>query len=107
MTKDKIARLSVLICALLICALYAYFGDTNIRQLRRIAIARDHVSVIKEAIVSTTEYSKVDVGVTTAGGGCILVYGCVSSDRYLNNLKKEIDNTKPPVNVVYAIQVQQ
>jgi hypothetical protein len=57
---------------------YAYFGDTSIRQARRMSLAREHLAGITNAVHSHPEFRDVRVGVGTGAGGCFLVVGMLT-----------------------------
>jgi hypothetical protein len=93
----------VLIAAAL--ASYAYFGDTSIRQGRRMNLGREFLPGITTDVHSYPEFRHVHVGVGTAKTGCFLVVGIVDTHAQLAKLQNIIASTKPPLEVVYRLKV--
>jgi len=83
----------------------AWFGDTAIRQTRRMKVAREHLPTISNAVHSRSEFRDVTVGVGTGAGGCLLVVGVVETEKDLSELQRIIGATQPPVTVVYRLNV--
>jgi hypothetical protein len=85
-------------------AVYAFFGDTSIRQSRRMKVAREHLPAVTNAVVSHPEFRDVQVGVGTGAGGCFLAVGTVDTQEQLSELERVIAATKPPVTVFYRVK---
>ncbi len=101
-TAVSVAILLVIAGAL---AGYAYFGDTSIRQSRRMKLAREYLPAITNAVHSHSEFRDVRVGVGTGAGGCFLVVGVVDTQEQSSKLQSVISATKPPVRVLYSLKV--
>lgn len=86
-------------------ACWAYFGDTSLRQGRRMALARAHLPAITNAVFARPEFRDVRVGVGTGAGGCFLIVGIVETEQNLSDLQHVIAAQQPPVRVVYQLKV--
>ena len=86
---------------------WAYFGDTSIRQARRMRLAREFLPGITNVMASHPEFRDVTVGVGTGAGGCLLVVGMVETEKQKADLEQVIAGTRPPATVTYAIKVLQ
>ncbi len=84
---------------------YAYFGDTSIKQARRMKLGRQFLPGITNAVYSHPEFRDVQVGVGTAKTGCFLVAGMVETHAQFSMLQRVIADTKPPLEVVYRMKV--
>jgi hypothetical protein len=84
---------------------YAYFGDTSMRQSRRMKWARNHLPAITNSVFAHPEFRDVQVGVGTEAGGCLLVVGTVDTQEQLSKLESVIAAAKPPVTVLYRLKV--
>lgn len=84
---------------------YAYFGDTSIKQARRMKLGREFLPGITNVVHSHPEFRDVRVGVGTAKTGCFLVVGVVETQVQLAELQSVIAATKPPLEVVYRLKV--
>jgi hypothetical protein len=102
-------RLAVGILVLIAAALasYAYFGDTSIKQARRMKLGREYLPAITNFVYSHPEFRDVRVGVGTAKTGCFLAVGMVDNPEQLSKLQDVIAGTKPPLEVLYAVKVLQ
>lgn len=86
-------------------ASYAYFGDTAIKQARRMKLGHEFLPGITNAVYSHPEFKDVQVGVGTAKTGCFLVTGLVDTHAQFSKLRDTITTTKPPLEVVYRLKV--
>jgi hypothetical protein len=86
-------------------ACYAFFGDTSIKQARRMKHGREFLPSITNVVYSNPEFHYVQVGVGTAKTGCFFVTGMVDTHAQLSELKSVIAGTKPPLEVVYRLKV--
>lgn len=84
---------------------YAYFGDTSVKQARRMKLGREFLPGITNAVHAHPEFRDVQVGVGTAKTGCFLVVGMVDTHVQLSKLQSVIADTKPPLEVVYGLKV--
>jgi len=69
------------------------------------ALAREHLPAITNAISAHPEFRDVRVGVGTGSGGCFLVVGMVETEKSLSELQRVIAAQEPPVTVVYHLKV--
>ncbi|HWQ93728.1 MAG TPA: hypothetical protein VN673_18845 [Clostridia bacterium] len=86
---------------------YAYFGDTSMKQARRMKLGREYLPGITSVVDSYPEFRDVRVGVGTAKSGCFLAVGIVDTPEQLSKLQAIIAATKPPLEVVYSVKVLQ
>jgi hypothetical protein len=84
---------------------WAYFGDTSIRQSRRMKLAREYLPEITNIVCSHPEFRNVRVGVGTAKTGCLLVVGTVETHTQLIRLRGVVAASKPPLEVMYRVKV--
>jgi len=84
---------------------WAYFGDTSLRQARRMKLARQNLPAITNAVYAKPEFRDVRVGVGTGAGGCFLVFGVIDTEKNLSELQRTIAAQQPPVTVVYQLKV--
>jgi len=101
------ANLKLIVAFLLAAGAIAYlfFGDTAVRQSRRMSVAREHLPVVVRLLSSKPEYSRVTAGMTTGGGGRLLIHGCVATSADLESLRRVVAETRPPVETVYAVNL--
>jgi hypothetical protein len=99
--------LAIAILLLIAAALagYAYFGDTSIKQARRMKLGREFLPAITNLVHSHPEFREIQVAVGTAKTGCFLVAGMVETHAQLSKLQSVIAATKPPLEVVYRLKV--
>lgn len=83
--------------------LYLFFGDTAVRQARRMKLARTHVPKVTQSLDSYPEFSSVKAGVGTAAGGCLMLVGRVSTQDDFERLKSIVAGTQPPVEVWFNV----
>jgi hypothetical protein len=97
--------ISILVVIAAALASYAYFGDTSIKQARRMKLGREFLPGITNALRAHPEFRYVRVGIGTAKAGCFLVVGAVETHAQLSKLQGVIAATKPPLDVVYRLKV--
>jgi len=83
--------------------LYLFFGDTAVRQARRVKLARTHVPKVIQSLGSYPEFSSVKAEAGTAAGGCLMVVGRVSTQGEIERLKGIVAETQPPVEVWFNV----
>ena len=69
------------------------------------ALAREHLPAITNAVYARSEFRDVRVGVGTGAGGCFLVVGMVETEKNLTELQRVIGAQQPQVTVVYQLKV--
>lgn len=95
----------ILVLVMASLASYAFFGDTLLKQNRRMSLGRGFLSTITNVVHSDPQFSHVQVGVGTAKVGCFLVVGMVDTRAQLSELQDKIAATKPPLEVVYRLKI--
>ena len=73
------------------------------QQMRNIEAGRKHAAILKSLLQRDSRYAKVIPGVWTGGGGEMLIRGELSSMADLEELKKIIQASQPPVSVSVAL----
>ena len=104
----KLTQKQVLILAgvfVTVFLLTFFFGPATGRQMRRLSKAREHIAKIEPAIKADSRFKHVIVGPCTGGGGMLGVFGAVESKQDLSALKKIIDESQPPVEVLWQVDV--
>ena len=97
--------IAILVLVVASLASYAYFGDTLLKQNRRMSLGRRFLSTITNVVHSYPQFSHVQVGVGTANVGSFLVVGMVDTRAQLSELQDRIAATKPPLEVVYRLKI--
>lgn len=75
------------------------------QQMRNIEAGRKHAAILENLLHRDSRYAKVMPSVWTGGGGEILVRGELSSMADLDDLKKIIQTSQPPVSVSGYLEV--
>jgi hypothetical protein len=99
--------LKTILAFLFLCASlsYLWFGDTFVRQMRRMRMAEAHLPMLTNQIALHPKLREVHFGRGTGAGGCIMALGEVRTEADLRDLKVAVDATKPPVVVLYIVRV--
>ena len=84
---------------------WAYFGDTSIKQSRRMQLGRQYLPAFTNVVHSHAEFGEVRIAVGPAKCGCFLVVGMVETQEHFSKLQSVIAATKPPLEVVYRLKV--
>ncbi len=104
-TYGKRATLILAVAFALAALSYLWFGDTFLRQMRYMRMAKAHLPAIEKVVRQHQEFQDVRIGVGTAEGGCVMVVGRVRTEADLQKLKQVVAATKPPVEVIYVTLV--
>jgi len=97
--------ITILLSVAAVLAGYLYFGDTSLKQTRRMRLGYKFLPAITNAVGARQEFRDVQIGVGTAKAGCFLVVGQVESHAQLSRLKDVITATQPPLDVVFNLKV--
>jgi hypothetical protein len=73
--------------------------------MRNMEAGRKHAAVLESLLQRDSRYAKVIPGVWTGGGGEMLIRGELSSMADLDELKKIIQASQPPVSVLVSLDV--
>jgi hypothetical protein len=98
-------RIIIWIGVLIVFTGYVFWGPTSVRQASRFRMANKHLPVIRAVLDSSPEYSNLQAGDYSGGGGTIRIIGHVPSADVLEKLKTQIEQTKSPVRVLYSVSV--
>jgi len=90
---------------LLTCLFMSATGETSFHQYFVLRKARAHQSVLREAFAKDPRFALVDSARST--GGWLIITGSVPNRPALDNLKRTIEETRPPVDVRYSVEVQE
>lgn len=86
--------------------LYLFLGDTAVRQMIRLQKAEEHIIVIESQLKTDKRFAEIKAGRYTGNGGSIKVIGVVSPSRGIEDLKRLIAETSPPVPVSFLVGVR-
>jgi hypothetical protein len=88
-------------------ALFKKFGPEGpLRgQTRNLAAAGRHIPVLLPALRKDARFAALELFPFTGGDGCLLVRGTLNSESDLEDLKRLIETSKPPVAVLYGVVV--
>ncbi len=75
------------------------------QQMRNLKAAELHVPILQPRLNQDARYAKLKAGVWTGEGGCLSVHGVMNSEADLPELKKLVEASKPPVGVVYHLEL--
>jgi hypothetical protein len=98
-------RVALLLGLLAVSAAYLYWGDTSVRQARRLKLANQHLPAVRAVLASSADFESLQAGGSTGLGGVILIIGRVPSAEALAQLKLLLDKTKSPVDLVYQVDI--
>lgn len=85
-------------------AIYYPFSPAG-RQQRNLIAAGEHRLTLDPVIRSDSRFTDVHLGEFTGGGGRLMVYGRVHSTEALSDLQAIVDESNPPVNVEWRVEV--
>jgi len=97
--------ITILLSVAAVLAGYLYFGDTSLKQTRRMRLGYKFLPTITNAVGVRPEFHDVRIGISTAKAGCFLVLGQVESHAQLSRLKDVIAATQPPLDVIFNLKV--
>ena len=72
-------------------------------EQRNMRIAQHHIDLIAPGIHADPRFSRVSLEPYYAGDGSVGVFGFVANDSDLAELKRAIDESKPPVKVFFQV----
>ena|SRR5437879_5006662 len=78
-------------------------GDTLIRQKQNMKRAREHVPLVRQKLDAFQEFRHIRVAEYTAAGGSLFVDGDVKSEADVKRVRDIVEQTVPPVTVVYNV----
>ena len=94
----------IAIVGLVVVSLTRYFGPAA-SQAKNLAAAREHASRLEPEIHHDSRFADIKLGAYTGGGGCLWVYGFLTSDQVSNDLSRLVEASHPPVPVQYDIRI--
>lgn len=96
------AALTAIPVILFYAILYRYSAALD----QRLALADQHIALVKPMIASDPRFADVELNHFTTHQGCILVSGAVDSSEALAALQAKIIATSPPVDVNWHVIVR-
>jgi hypothetical protein len=75
------------------------------RQMENIAAAEQHIQVLQPMLRQDPRFTNIALHSFTGSGGSLMVAGGLFSETDLQDLKKLVEASKPPVTVVYNVIV--
>jgi len=99
---SRIAMLVLVGSGLLL--LTKYFGPAA-RQADNLALARALANRLEPQVHSDTRFADIRLGANTGHGGCLWVFGSVTSEQDSNDLHRLIEASHPPVATRYDLRL--
>ena len=84
---------------------WAQVAGPHARQMNRLSLARLHADKYQPLIKSDARFKSVRLDAYTGEGGCFMVHGVVATTNDLEELKREIEATEPPVPTQWRVRV--
>jgi len=81
-----------------------YFGPAA-RQADNLALARAYANRLEPQVHSDTRFTDIRLGANTGHGGCLWVFGSVTSEQDSNDLHRLIEASHPPVSTRYDLRL--
>ena len=85
-------------------AIYYPFSPGGSQQLN-MGKAEEHIKELGPLISSNPAFKEIRISPSTAQGGSLLVLGTVANESDLQALHTILDDSKPPVEVVFRVRV--
>jgi hypothetical protein len=104
-TKKRRSRWEVaaLMLVFAVFFVYLYFGDTGIRQARRLRAVREHLPAMNRYLAANPIYSRVTANLYTGRGGSMMLVGTVATVEDYWRLISYAESLKAPVTLVYRV----
>ncbi len=106
---DKWHKLKLAAAFLVMVAALAHlfiYGDTAFRQARNLRKANDHLPTLRKALEGFPESKgRFTVGAFTGRGGCLMLVGRAKTERDLEDVKRALEATNPPVPILYRVNI--
>lgn len=74
-------------------------------QIRNLKAAELHIPILQPLLNQDARYAGLKAGIWTGEGGCLCVHGILNSEAELPDLKKLVMASKPPVGVIYHLEL--
>ena len=91
---------------LAIALLYLYFGDTTVRQVRRLRVVNEHLPQVTSHLEQDPRFRKVRVGVYTGEGGAMVLHGTVGTREESRAVEESVRSLDLPVTLVNRVTVE-
>lgn len=99
------ALLSVILLLGLAGIFYTVRYGPLTHQIRNLRTAELHVPALQSRLNQDARFAGLKAGIWTGEGGCLSVHGVLTSETDLPELKKLVETSKPPVGVVYHLEL--
>ena len=86
---------------------FLYYSPNSPRnkEARNRAMAKEHIPVVTEVLEKDKRFGKIRLIPYTGEGGCLGVFGDVDSQSTMDDLKKLVQSTDPPVFVHWEVNI--
>jgi hypothetical protein len=74
-------------------------------QARNMTMATEHIPIVNRILEKDIRFTEIKLYAYTGNDGCLGVTGVVYSQRALDDLKKAVESTAPPVPVHWTVRV--
>jgi hypothetical protein len=99
----RIIAIVTVICAIATFVLVELYGYPS--QARNMAAAERHIPILLPLLQKDSRFTNFTVSVFTGQNGSLIIDGQLYSEKDLQDLKKMVDSSSPPVAVVYNVRV--
>lgn len=110
-TKKRSARFDAILSILLLLGLAVLFYTMRYgplpftQQIRNLKAAELHAPALQSRLNQDARYAGLKAGIWPGEGGCLSVHGVLNSEADLPELKKLVMASKPPVGVIYHLEL--
>lgn len=104
--KFDIFLSTILLIGLAVLVYTAVYGPLPFtQQLRNLKAAEKHVPALQALLDQAPRFNKLKAGIWTGNNGCLSIHGVITSKSDLADLKQIVTSSKPPVGVLYHIDL--
>ena len=100
--SGKRKALIVMLFSSIVVSILSLFAPLHSQQ-RNLRAAQRHIDVIAPVIRADNRFHDVLLQPYTGRGGCLGVFGSVATSSDFADLKRIVENSKPPVDVYYSV----
>jgi hypothetical protein len=105
-TRDGLVKILIITAVLVFVFIAAYPFAPAARQSHRLAVAREHATLLSPKITADPRFAHVQLGAYTGDGGVFWVIGNVSSQADLITLQAIVAESAPPIETKWSVEVQ-
>lgn len=109
--KKRSPRFDAILSILLLLGLAVLFYTMRYgplpltQQMRNLKAAELHVPALQSRLNQDARFAGLKAGIWTGEGGCLSVHGVLNSETNLPELKKLVMASKPPVGIIYHLEL--